>query len=148
MKLSTRLYSVLRLECVELSLHFPLCLNETVHNYQFYIRISLSLFRSMYPHSPRKIFHFSLIYLFSFIQLLPGIMVNKFQTRSTVYGLTLVCGHCASIKNINADWPTFHTFPAECQCSAARCITAYLWCCCYMQASTLTSSPSICAQCK
>ena len=43
--------------------------------------------------------------------LLPSIIVNEFQRRSKMYGLTLVCGHGASNKNINADWSTFHTFP-------------------------------------
>jgi len=27
-------------------------------------------------------------------------------------------------------WPTFQTFPAECQCSAAPCVTTYFWRCC------------------
>jgi len=38
--------------------------------------------------------------------------------------------------------------PAEYQCSAARCVTAYLWCCCEFHASTCTSISSICVQCK
>jgi len=58
-----------------------------------------------------------------------------------VYKIVYQCG-------VSLFWPTFQTFPAECQCSACRCITAYLLCRCEFQASTCMSSPSICAHCK
>jgi hypothetical protein len=35
------------------------------------------------------------------------------KRRSKVYGLTLICGHCASNKNIIADWPTSPNIPCR-----------------------------------
>ena len=129
-----------------------------MYPHSVHISVPITLFISMYPslcsyqctpHSPSKIFLFSLICLSLCKYLLPIIMFSEFQRRNNGQDLSLVCGYCASNVyqcGLPLFWPTFQTFPAECQCNAARCVTAYLWCCCDVQASTCMSSSSIWSQ--
>jgi hypothetical protein len=116
------------------------------------IRTGLSLFRSTYhslsPHNIPTFYNLSPFFINSCWQvkrLVNFKEVTKVKVSHWSVDISPVnlyqCG-------VSLFWPTFHTFLTECQYSASRCITAYLWCCCYTQASTFTYRPSICAQCQ
>ena len=67
---------------------------------------------SVYPSLSQPTIPVSLnLYLFLLCICCQVLWLMSSKSCSIVYGLTLFCGHGASNKNINADWPTFHTFP-------------------------------------